>query len=201
MQTSTTISGDVGRQGGRRRFCGGFTIVELLLVVVVIALVAGAGGVIYAGSYRAMLAKKAVREFVLGARYARIKAVGGGSVCVMKLEAAEPGFTLLVCQQQDGSAAQMVPLQDGFHKRAVKFPDRVRFEVIRITEVGLSEEAAGEGSEIVFAPNGTAQAAVIQIGDGRNHWTVQVNPATGQVEARSGTADEIEPMIVDLDRQ
>ena len=53
----------------------GFTIIELLLVVSIIALMAGASGAMYFGTYKRMLVEKAAKEVLLAAKYARVIAV------------------------------------------------------------------------------------------------------------------------------
>ena len=74
----------------------GFTIVEMLLVVVVIALIAGASGGIWLGTYKNMLARKSAREFLLAAKYARILAIERQSPCRIILDAENNKFWLVI---------------------------------------------------------------------------------------------------------
>ena len=54
---------------------------------------------------------------------------------------------------------------------------------------------------MVFLPNGSAESAVLQIGDGKSHYTVAVVAATGKATLYAGTAQEIETVSIDLDIQ
>jgi hypothetical protein len=58
-----------------------------------------------------------------------------------------------------------------------------------------------EQRAIVFSPNGTAQSAIIQIGDGKNHYTVSICAATGKAKMHFGTAEKVEVSTIDLDRE
>ena len=84
----------------------------------------------------------------------------------------------------------------------VEFDGDVKFENVQITPID-SEEAGetGEQRTIVFSPNGTAQSAVIQIGDGKNHYTTSICAATGRAKMEFGTAKEAKTGTIDLDEQ
>jgi hypothetical protein len=55
--------------------------------------------------------------------------------------------------------------------------------------------------KVVFLPNGSAESAILQIGDGRNHYTIAVVAATGKATLYAGTAQEVDTVSVDLDIQ
>ncbi len=183
----------------------GFTIIEVLLVVVIIALLAGVGGGIYVGTYKNMLAKKAARDFLLAAKYARMMAIERQSPCRMELDDVNNGLWLVV----DGlniETGQVEPvIVRDFYFKPVEFGGNVGFENIQIAQVGLEEVYdAGEETEektIVFSPNGTAQSAVIQIGDGKNHYTASISAATGKTTVYFGTAEEVKVGSIDLDEE
>jgi len=184
----------------RRTARAGFTLVEVLLVVIIVALVAGVGGGIYVGTYGRLLVEKAARDFALGARYARIKAIERQSPCIVKLNTKKRGFGLLIyAVSENEEGTKLVELRDSYFKKPVEFAEGVEIERISITGVGSSD--AVQGDEIVFAPDGTAQWAVVQIGNGRNHYTVSINGATGKARMRFGVADSIETGPRDLDRR
>jgi len=184
----------------RRTQRAGFTLVEVLLVVMIVALVAGVGGGIYVGTYKRLLVEKAARGFVLGARYARIKAVERQSPCIMKLDTKNEAFGLLIyAMVENAGETTLVALRDSYFKKPVEFADGVEFEHVSITAVGGSDSA--QGDEIVFAPDGTAQWAVVQIGNGSNHYTVSINGATGKARMQFGVADSVETGPRDLERR
>jgi len=180
----------------------GFTIVEILLVVVLIALIAGVGGGIYVGTYKNMLAKKSARDFLLAAKYARILAIERASRCKIELDTAKNRFWLVVDElNEETGRTEQVPVRDWYFK-PVEFSGNVKFENVQITPID-SEEVSGTGEQraIVFLPNGSAQSAVIQIGDGKNHYTASVCAATGRAKIYFGTAKEAKTGTVDLDEQ
>ena len=193
-------------------FLTGFTIAEMLVVVVIIALVASVGGGIYVGTHKRMLVEKAARDFVLAAKYARIMAIEQQKPYKMKLsaagaaETANNGFGLVVDEfNQETEQTEQVIVRDLYFK-PVEFAGDVKFEGIQITPGG--QEAAtetDEAREIVFSPSGTAQSAVIQIGDGKNHYTVSISAATGRATMYFGTAEKVKEEVkigtIDLEKE
>jgi len=180
----------------------GFTLVEMMLVVMVIVLLAGAGGGLYRGTYKRMLAEKAARDFLFAAKSARTAAIERQSPCRMELDAENNGFALVIYDMdQETGAAGWAPVREAF-KRAVEFSGEVEFEDIIITSVATEELFDAEQEQhILFLPNGTAQTAVVQIGDGRNHYTAYVCAATGRTKLYTGTADQVEFTTIDLDER
>ncbi len=180
----------------------GFTIVEVLIVVVLVALLASAGGGIYVGTYKNMLVKKAARDLMLAAKYARILAIEEQSQCSVQLDAENNRFAVVIERSgQDGEENEQVIVKNSYC-RPVEFGGNVKFEVIQIKPVNPMDFLdMGKQNAIVFSPDGTAQTAVIQIGDGKNHMTVQVTAATGKVKLYARLAEDIKTRTVDLDNQ
>ena len=99
-------------------------------------------------------------------------------------------------QTQD---AQLATVRDLYFK-PVQFGGDVVFEDIQIMSLANETEADdSENKGIIFYPNGTAQFAVIQVGDGQNHCTVSIAAATGKAKMYSGIAENIESGTVDLE--
>jgi len=188
-------------QNLKTRRCG-FTIAEMLLVVVLIVLIASVGGGFTVGTYKKMLTEKAARQFLLASKYARITAIERRSTCRMELDTVNNSFALTVEQlnSQTGET-EKAAVQDLFF-RPVQLAGDVEFESVQIDSAGSEELLEQtESRSIAFSPDGTAQSAVVQIGDGKNHVTVSISAATGKVKMYPGTAQEVKVGTIDLDEQ
>ena len=53
----------------------------------------------------------------------------------------------------------------------------------------------------MFSPNGSAQTAVVQIGDGKTHYAISISAATGKAKIYFGISEDIEVRIIDLDAE
>jgi len=181
----------------------GFTLAEVLVVVAIISLLVTLGGGLYTGTYKKMLVEKAARDFVLTAQYARIMAIEKQHQYKIKLDLANNGFFLTTSQwnEEQGQTEQII-VKNPFC-RPVEFDINVKFEDIQITPIGLETATENEDEEqsIVFLPNGTAQSAVIQIGDGKTHYTVSISAATGKAKIYFGTSGDVEVGFIDLDAE
>ncbi len=195
----------------------GFTLIEILTVVVVIVLMASMGGGIYLGTYKATIVKKAARDFELGAKYARMTAIETQRPCTMRLDIVNQAF---VVTRQTAQAAEThevnetneternetgeIILRDVWF-RPVKFEGEVKFEGVQVASAGMDasdtrDEPEGQRT-IFFRPDGTAENAVVQVGDGKTHYTVIITAATGKTKVQFGTGEDIAFSTVDLDRQ
>ena len=187
----------------RRRFAkkNGFTVIEMLLVVGLIVIMAGVAGGFYAGTYKKASVRKSVREFLLAARYARVLAIERQSKCQLKLDAANNGF-MLVIDQLDTEAGTDGQLVKDLYFKPVKFAEDVKFENIKIEPADLQESLEIDQENIItFFHDGTAQTAVVQIGDGRDHYTISISAANGKVRISERTAEKLKSDTIDLDEQ
>jgi len=188
--------GDAGRTG--------FTLVELMLVIAIVVLMGGMGAGMYAGTYKRMLVEKASRQFLLMARYARIAAIEHQQLYELEID-VDKGFLLSTTQRSETTGqTEKIGVKNSYC-RPVEFEGDVTFEDTMITP--LSGESVREGEEeqrIAFLPNGTAQSAVVQIGDGKTHYTIAIAASTGRVILYEGPADKItnaKNVTVDLEAQ
>jgi prepilin-type N-terminal cleavage/methylation domain-containing protein len=181
----------------------GFSLVEVLVVVVIIGLLGGLGGGLYVGTYKRLLVEKAARDLFLTAKYARIMAIEKQRQYKIVLDAVNNGFHLVTTQlDEEGEQTEQMIVRDSFCK-PVTFDNEIQFEDIKITPISLitTNEDDDEGQSIVFSANGTAQTAVIQIGNGKNHYTITISAATGKVKVYDGIVENVEFGVIDLDAE
>jgi Tfp pilus assembly protein FimT len=178
----------------------GFTIAEVLLVVLVIGLVASAGTGMYVGTFKSMKVRKAVQDFLMTAQYARIMAMERQTPYRLELDSANQGFWLTTLQwDEDTEQVGLQMVRDVFCK-PVQLDGDVRFEEIEIVPGEWDTEPESEGQQtIVFSPNGTAQSAVVQIGDGKTRYAISLSAATGRAKAYFGSSDNVKVTTIDLD--
>ncbi len=193
MQDSTTKSGK------RQR---GFTIAEVLLVVLIIGLIAGSGTGLYVGTFKKLRVQRAAYDFFLTAQYARIMAIERASRYKMQLDTTGNAFLLTTLQwdEQGEQAAEQIVTDS--YCRPVQFEGDVVFEDVQIVPISLETDAESEDQQtVVFSPDGTAQTAVVQIGDGKTHYTVSISAATGRAKIYYGTTEIVKSTSTDLDAE
>ncbi len=182
----------------------GFTLIELMVVVVVIALAAGLGGGVYVGSYKRMMVEKAARDVWSLAKYARIAAIEKQQTLYLEIDTTN-GRCWVTTAEPDAnslSAAEGGMIRNQYC-RPVELPSNVEIEELAI---GLSESvdvAAGGDAypRIVFRPNGSAESAAIGIGDGKTHYGITINGATGTSRLVMGEAAPVADLTIDLEAQ
>lgn len=180
----------------------GFTLTELLLVISVIVLVSSVGGGIYVGTYKRLLVEKTARQFLQMARYARIMAIERQRPYELQLDAGNKGFLLTTTRVNTATGQNEKIIVKDLYCRPVEFEGDVKLEDIRIATQPAGQTGEGDQLQrILFLPNGAAESAIVQIGDGKSHYTVAVVAATGKARLYDGTADNIRMASVDLDAQ
>ena len=186
---------------GDKKIYRAFTLVEILLVISLIALIAGMGAGLYKQNYESMLCRTSARNFLLAAKYARILAIQRQQPCKLMLDPNQTAYALVIEQNvsQDEQPTELIVRNIYF--KPVVFPGAVRFEEVQIARTTTDEDSEDvQQEQIIFSSDGTAQPATIQIGDGLNHYTASINPATGKTKIRQGTIEDQEQAeIVDLD--
>jgi len=175
---------------------------EILLVVAILGMVAGLGGGYCIGTYQRLLVEKTARQLLLMATYARIMAIEQQRPYELQLDPGNRGFLLMTVQEnpQTGQMERMI-VRD-FYCRPVEFPGEVKFEQVLLTSMlGETSEGLDLEQKVIFLPNGSAESAVLQIGDGKSRYTVAVVAATGKATLYAGMATDIETVSIDLDLQ
>ncbi len=180
----------------------GFTLTEILLVVTIIAMLGGLGGGYCVGAYQKLLVEKAARQFLLMARYARIMAIEQQKPYELQIDPNNQGFLLATAQADpETGESQKVPVRDYFCK-PVRFEGDVKFEDVRLEMyLDASSDEMGSEQKIVFLPNGSAESAVVQIGNGKHHYSIAVVAATGKASLYPGLTTDVKTASIDLDVQ
>jgi len=180
-----------------------FTLIELLVVVAIIAAVGSVGVGLYAGTLKRLQVERTARDFLLTARYARIMAIEKQREYKILIgNDQQGGFYLTTMQLNDATGQVEQTIVNDYYCKPVQFEGAVEFEDVQIVPTGSeqAEEAQAEQT-ITFSPNGTAQAVVVQIGDGRTHYTVSIAEATGKAKISYGELENAEIGTIDLDAQ
>ena len=188
-------------RSGKAAKNSGFTLTEMLLVVALIAVLSGLSGGLYVGTYQRLLVERAARDFLLTAKYARIMAVERQQSYELQLDPNGTGFVLTTSGSSMGTdAAEQVVVSD-YYCKPVKFQGEVKFEKVQI---GAAESQPGEGEEmqlIIFQPTGSADSAVVQIGDSKTHYSIGIAAPTGKATMYFGTADQVTIGVADLEAE
>jgi len=186
----------------RARRVRAFTLVELLLIVALVALLGSVGGGMYMGSYERVQVEKAARQFLLTAKYARIMAIEHGRPYQLQLDTEAKGFAVTTTRWNTETESGETVIVRDYYCKPVALEGDVEFEVVKIASVStapISEETPQQ--KIMFRPDGSAESALIQLGDGETHYTVAVMAATGRASLHGGLADEVNIAVVDLDQR
>lgn len=178
----------------------GFTLAEILLVVAIIAMIAGLGGSYGVGTYRRLLVEKTARQLLLAATYARIMAIEQQRAYELQLAAGNRGFLLTTTETNPETGETERVIVRDFYCRPVEFEGDIKFEDVKLElATGGALDAADAEQKVVFLPNGSAESAILQVGDGKSHYTLAVVAATGKATLYAGAAQEVDTVSVDLD--
>ncbi len=171
-------------------------------MVAIIAMVAGLGGSYGVGTYRRLQVEKTARQLLLTATYARIMAIEQQRAYELQLAAGNRGFLLTTTEMNPETGETERIIVRDFYCRPVEFEGDINFEDVKLELVtGESADAADTEQKVVFLPNGSAESAILQIGDGKSHYTLAVVAATGKATLYAGTAQNVDTVSVDLDIQ
>jgi len=172
------------------------------VVVVLIAMMAGASGGLYLRSYQKRVAEKAAAELLQTALYARIVAIERNQPCKMYLDPETGGFFLAIDIADEQGILLEERVINNLFCRPAQLPESMMFENIQIRPYRILTESLNYNNNvIIFAPNGTADLAVVQIGDGFRHYTLSISSSTARPHLIRGTIEDVIPDTFDLDAQ
>ncbi len=151
----------------RRATCGGFTLIELVIVVMLITVITAVAAPRLADQIGGARVRKAARDFCSLARLARSKAAAEVRDYGLILEPAAGRMVVRPVKAREalGSSLLRRRLPDG----------------VRVQAVGASGSAGAGGADLVFRPDGTASKARVVFRDGTGRrLEVQVDEITGR---------------------
>jgi len=188
---------------GEKRLRRGFTLVEILVVVTIVAFMAGMSGGMFIQSYHKRVAEKAASDLLHAALYARVLAVERNLPCKLYLDAENQAFHLAIDVADEMGVLVGEKLIDNAYFRSVVLPEEMMFESIAIRPYyALMQDADYIVNNVIyFSPNGTADEAIVQIGDGFKHYTLSISSGTGRPKLIRGTVEDVTPDSYDLDLQ
>jgi type II secretion system protein H len=179
----------------------GFTLIELLVVIAILSLMASVGAGMLLGTYNKLNVDKAASNLFLTAKYARMMAVEQQKHYKLCLDTTNNAFYLVTTIDSESGQSEETIVTDPYCKPVILVGD-IKIEDIQITPIALETTTESEDlPTIIFLPDGTAQSAVVQIGNERTHYTVSINAATGKAKLSPGTIENVKVSTVDLDAE
>ena len=177
----------------------GFTLIELMVVIAVMGVALGLGGGMYMGSYQHLQVEKAARQLVVAARYGRMLALERQGDVRLCFNQTQGRFFLMAPPRPTQEEHQVSAVSDQMCK-PVQLTDPIALELVEIQST-LVNERSDETAEraVTFRPDGSADEAMIQIGDGKRHFTVTICPITARVTLTVGSVPDMTQTTIDLD--
>ena len=176
----------------------GFTLIELLVVIVIMTIMTGIGTGIFTGTNQKLQVEKAASSLLVMAQYARMTAIEQQRAYKIYLDMTNQEFYLVTTLvDEKNETAEEVIIQESL--APVVLEGYVTIEDVRILS---NDNNVGSNSDmyiISFLPDGTSQTAVVQIGDGKNHYTLSVNEVTGKSKLFQTTIENVKIDLYDID--
>jgi prepilin-type N-terminal cleavage/methylation domain-containing protein len=189
----TTPTWSIGNRR-RRRTRRAFTLVEMAVVIVLVAVLVGMTAPMLGGAAASRRCKEQAAALLTAARYAREYAVTHRVPCRLAIDTAT-GQCTLEKQDEDATGAQtFASIGLGWGKPVV-LTNGVRFGRVQIEPA----EGRTADSSVMFRPTGEADAAVIEVTDGRWTYTLLILPTSGRARLMEGVSRGIPNDRVDLD--
>ena len=183
-----------------------FTLIEIMVVVVVVAILSAMAIPSMVGSQRRAELRTQSDRLVETLRYARRMAVLQGRTLRVVLVVEDPeqarrsSYHLEVATTDLDEPQAFQKATGGSVKPAV-LPDTVRLEGVEVTldQYAASPEGFGQRSAIHFRPDGSADAALLSLGNGQQSQRIVVDATSGRV-TRLTDPDAVPPAVrEDLD--
>ncbi len=171
---------------------GGFTLVELTTAAAMIALLTSAAFITYAQTWRHWVLRQNAQQFYHAAKYARMLAIESRKPCRLVIDKSKGLFSIV----QDGNETGQTAVVSNIYHRSVNIDDSITFE--KVTAISIKSDKSAEGV-ITFYADGSADAAMVQMGNGIRSYTVRISGATARAVLLDGSGDNYEADQIDLD--
>ncbi len=145
-----------------------------------------------------MLVEKTAKDIFFAAKYARIFAIEKQVPCNLLLNVKENSF----CLAPGRESSDVQEVISNQYTKPRRMDGDVRFEKISVSPTfRIDDQSQGDGGKnmIVFNPDGTADTATVQIGDGKNHYTFYLSAGNAKGQVCFGQAEAERNKIIDLD--
>ena len=178
------------------------TLIEILVVIMVLGVVGGISGGVYAGSYHKMQVRRAALAFLVMMRTAQMRAIELQQPMTLHIEQQSGQVWVTYWKaNEDGTTAEERIAEDPMLKR-IQLHESVMLERVEINAERVDRMNGRQTSNVItFAPDGTSDNAVIQIGNGRIHYTLTAVSASGRIYLTKGVHNTTKQYVVDLEAQ
>lgn len=201
---------------GKASSCKGFTLIEAVVVVVLMVVLGGMVVMSLAGTMETAGLRESARRLLVSAQYARAYAATRATRCRLVLDTQTQRFYLEHEVDPIQQPGQFEPITQDL-MRPQTLERGVRFGAIYIESQQAAESAdtasdvapaataatvdgtTAQAAAVTFSPNGSADAAIIELTNGRRSGSIRIAPTTGRAEWVDGQADEMLSDRYDLD--
>ncbi len=182
---------------------GGFTLIELLVVIVIMTILTGISAGVFTGANQKLEVQKAANSLLIMAQFARMSAVEQQRAYKLYIDNTNQEFYLLttLVDEESGTAEEII-IEDSLCAPVV-LEGSIIIEDVRVLSNDYDTANTPRNIYVIaFAPDGTSQSAVVQIGDKEKiHYTLSVNEVTGKSKLFAGTIENVKIDTIDLDAE
>ena len=176
----------------------GFTLIEIIVVMAIISILASMTiPRLYAGSRSSRL-RGSARRLLVAAQYARNFATSHRAKCRLMIDRNNQQYVLAYQKNPQHNPYEFVTLGTSLGKTQ-SLSKGISFARLRIQPRRNPNQPAEQVDYVTFDPTGQADAAVLEITDGKNTYSLLIVPYTGYAKLIKGTTDALPNDRIDLD--
>jgi type II secretion system protein H len=175
-----------------------FTIVEVLVVVAMLGVMATMIVPRLGGAAASRRLSQSARQLLATARYARDYASTHRAACRLFIDVKEQRYALLFQADPEHRPDEFGPITDS-PGRTEHLISPVRFGRVWVQPRPRFDGMPPPEDGVTFDPLGQTDAAIVQLTDGQQSYSLLTSPSTGQVRLVEGAVDELPLDRQDLD--